>query len=193
MVSKIESALRKVTDKKVVEAARLRIILSRYRIPMPNLTSNERKALIQLKEDKDIMILPSDKGRAVVVADIDDYDSQLRMVLKNSSTYQTLKKVPTPSLERKMNSIVWGLHKKGELPRPLYDTLWSTAGLTPRLYGLLRSTSLVYPYGQLFPSSTPPLTICPNIYQFFCHLWWVIRHLQSGIQLTLSSLFLLRH
>lgn len=120
--------------------------------------SNVQPHFQQEEGFEDIMILPYDKGHAVVVADKDDYDNQIWMLLNDSNTYRT----PTPSLECKMNySTVWCLHGKGELPRPsyMYDTLRSTGGLTQCF---LRSTSLVYPYGQLFPSSTPPLIICTN-------------------------------
>ena len=82
------------------------------------------------------MILPSDKGCAVVVLDSDDYDSKILVLLKDSSTYQTIRKDTTSSLERKMNSILLSLHRKGELPRQLYDNLRSTAGLIPRFNGL---------------------------------------------------------
>ena len=59
MVLKIESALRKVNHSNLVEGARLRIIslFPRSRVPMHNFTSNELKALKQLRNDKDINLI----------------------------------------------------------------------------------------------------------------------------------------
>lgn len=82
------------------------------------------------------MVLPADKGRAVVVLDRDEYDKKVQALLSDSTTYRIIKRDPTPSLERKMNSTLLSLHRKGELPKQLYEKLRSTAGLIPRLYGL---------------------------------------------------------
>ena len=64
IISTVESALRKVEPTRLAESARLRIVglLQRPRIPEPNITSEERKAMLHLKQDNDVMILPSDKG-----------------------------------------------------------------------------------------------------------------------------------
>ena len=138
IVSTIESALRKVTPSHLAESARVRIIglLQRPKLPASNITPDERKAILHLKQEKDIMILPSDKGRAVVVLDTAEYDNKIRTLLDDRSTYRIITKDPTPSLERKMNSILLSLHRDAQLPKQLYDKLRSTAGLIPRLYGL---------------------------------------------------------
>ena len=57
-------------------------------------------------------------------------------MLEDRSTYRIVTKDPTPSLERKMNSTLLSLHRDDQLPKHLYNQLRSTAGLTPRLYGL---------------------------------------------------------
>ena len=132
MVSKVESALRKVTQRNLVESARLQMIglFQKSRLPTPNITLNERRALKELKDDKEITILPADKGRAVVVLDSVEYNRKIQLLLDDSTTYRLIEKDPSPSLERKMNSILLSLCKKGELPRVLYDKLRSTAGVT---------------------------------------------------------------
>ena len=58
------------------------------------------------------------------------------MLDSDVNTYRKLRRDPTPSFERKMNSLLLSLTKKGELPRQLYDTLRSSAGQIPRMYGL---------------------------------------------------------
>lgn len=138
IVSTVESALRKVTPSHLAESARLRIIglLQQPKLPASNITPDERKAILHLKQDKDIMILPSDKGRAVVVLDRAEYDDKICMLLDDSSTYQIITKDQTRSLERNMNSILLSLHRDAQLPKQLYNQLRSTAGLIPHLYGL---------------------------------------------------------
>ena len=96
------------------------------------------------------MILPSDKGRAVVVLDRDEYDLDVAARLyylschwqrSNTLPWTSLRSPdphgkPETTLERRMKSILLSLHRKGELPRRLYDRLRSPAGLIPHLYGL---------------------------------------------------------
>ena len=42
-----------------------------------NLPPLERKTLKQLKENKEIVILPADKGKRTVVMDANDYESKM--------------------------------------------------------------------------------------------------------------------
>ena len=58
------------------------------------------------------------------------------LILSDANSYKRLDKDPTPSLERRMNSTLWSLTKNGELHRQLHNTLRSSAGNIPRLYGL---------------------------------------------------------
>ena len=60
----------------------------------------------------DLLILSADKGRPTVLLDRADYDKKLQDVLDDTSTYKRLQKDPTPSLERRMNSMLLKLHKE---------------------------------------------------------------------------------
>ena len=66
----IESVCQKLTDQ---DAEELRADISglhrRAQVPKPNLTIEERKALTELKRDKDRIVLTADKGVAMVVLD----------------------------------------------------------------------------------------------------------------------------
>ena len=88
------------------------------------------------EETNDLMILPADKGRATVLLDRAEYDRKMQAMLDDERTYQKLKKDPAPALERKMNALLLSLNRKGGIPDKLYDTLRSTAGRNPQLYGL---------------------------------------------------------
>lgn len=147
-------------------------LLQRPKLPASNIT------IQHLKQDKDIMILPSDKGQAVVVLDRVEYDNKIRTLLDNCSTYQIITKNPTPSLERKMNSTLLSLHRDAQLSKQLYDQLRSTAGLTPRLYGL----------PKIRKSGRPLRLLLIHLHITFLHpfypLWLVIHHQQSRTQAT---------
>ena len=51
-------------------------ILQNAKPPKSNMNKAEREALKPLKENKDITILPADKGKAVVVMNREEYPSQ---------------------------------------------------------------------------------------------------------------------
>ena len=99
--------------------------------------SREEMSIVKsLKRDKSIIIVPADKGCATVLLDRQKYDEKLLHLLSDETTYTKLKRDPAPSLERKMNALLLQLQKEGQLPRVLYLRLRSSAGQTPRLYGL---------------------------------------------------------
>ena len=59
-------------------------------LPDSNLTKAERQALKWLKTDKDIVILPADKGRVDVVMDKTDYYDKKDALVNNKKTYGVL-------------------------------------------------------------------------------------------------------
>ena len=60
--------------------------------PKYNLTKTERDALKTLKSNKDIMILPAGKGKAVVVMDSCEYIAQCGKLLSDQTTYTKTQK-----------------------------------------------------------------------------------------------------
>ena len=76
-----------------------------------NLTNDERQALKRLKTDKDIVILPADKGQVTVVMDRTDYHNKMNELVNDKQTYEELKRDPTPALQRKLNSKLLKLKK----------------------------------------------------------------------------------
>ena len=117
IVSTVESALRRTNQPIAAAEARLRIfnLLARHNTPPSNLTPGESKALKELKQEKSLIIIPADKGRATVVMDREDYDGKLHSMLQDTTTYRRIEKDPSLGLERRMNSMLLDLRKKGEL------------------------------------------------------------------------------
>ena len=83
--------------------------------PKPNLKKKEKIALGILAKDKDITIVPADKGRAIVVMNTSDYQSKAKTLLDDTSTYQKMKKDPTPKFSNNLIGQLKELKKKAHL------------------------------------------------------------------------------
>ena len=137
IVASVESALKRVSQDSASSVRTQMISLLRSAKPPPsNLTPEDLKAISTLKKDQDLMILPADKGRATVLLDREEYDQQIVDMLSDEKTYRKINKDPAPALERRMNALLLGLHRKGTIPKKLYEKLRSSAGQNPLLYGL---------------------------------------------------------
>ena len=76
-------------------------ILQKAKPPEPNITREMKQALKGLKEDKNITILPADKGRASVVLDKNTYEDKVKTLIEKGP-YRLLNKDPTDRLSRKL-------------------------------------------------------------------------------------------
>ena len=103
IIAKVETAVRQL-DAEQADTVRRAVngILQRAELPEPNITKEMRDALKSLKEDKSIMVLPADKGRASVVMDTDTYRAKMSTLIENGP-YQLLNKDPTDCLTRKFS------------------------------------------------------------------------------------------
>ncbi|XP_046397784.1 uncharacterized protein LOC124164498 [Ischnura elegans] len=106
-------------------------ILRKTRPPKPNTTAAERKALQELKNNEDLLIIPADKGNATVIMKRSDYNDKITTLL-SSATYKELKSDPTAKLERSTRSII----KTSSIPAEVQRKLLPSASKPPRLYGL---------------------------------------------------------
>ena len=96
------------------------------------MTKDEQHALKQLKNDKDIVILPADKGRVTVVMDKTDYHDKMDALVNDTQTYEDLKRDLTPALQCKLDSTLLTLKKTNAIDTPTKvlstkatETLWS--------------------------------------------------------------------
>ena len=95
IIAKVEAAVRQLDTEQADTVRRaLNGILQQAEPPEPNITKEMRDALKSLKEDKSIMVLPADKGRASVVMDTDTYRTKMSTLIENGP-YQLLNKDPT--------------------------------------------------------------------------------------------------
>ena len=70
-----------------------------------NLSRQQRIALKELKQMKDIAILPADNGNATVLMTRDEHNSKLEDLL-NTNTYRRLKKDLTAAQEARISHIL---------------------------------------------------------------------------------------
>lgn len=64
------------------------------KLPMKNITTDERQALRNLQKMKDITVLPVDKGNATVVIDFEEYNHKIEDLL-NDPSYESITTDPT--------------------------------------------------------------------------------------------------
>ena len=55
-----------------------------------------------LGKNKEIMILPVDKGRTTVILDKEEYQEKMKVLLSDKNTYKLLEKDPTGKYKRKL-------------------------------------------------------------------------------------------
>ncbi len=109
--------------------------LKKAKPPPSNISVKERKALKSLAKNKDILILPADKGKATVVIDAQVYKDKVSEMLSDTKTYERLPKDPTDTYRRKLIALLKPLKEQGKLTKQQYDYLYPTSDSTPRLYG----------------------------------------------------------
>ena len=109
-------------------------ILKNARPPQPNINAEERKAMKDLASNKDITILPADKGKATVIMDTQDYKDKVSSMLSDKKTYELLTSDPTSSYKRKLIALLKPLKEGKKITSQQYDYLYPTAENVPRLY-----------------------------------------------------------
>ena len=110
-------------------------ILQNSKSPKPNMSKDEIKALNSLKNNKDIVILPADKGKAVVVIDKVDYVTECEKLLVDKETYTPIgPNNPTKTLKGRLQRKLRSMKKEGHLDHWMYDKIYSTSDATPRFY-----------------------------------------------------------
>ena len=122
-------------DDETAQQLRLEVssVFSSARPPKDNLSGRLHKAIRDLKRDKDIIILPADKGSATVVMDQSDYTAKMDNLLGDPA-YKKLKRNPTTKVEAQISAALKELEQKGCLTNNLFFS--PSFSSTPQIYGL---------------------------------------------------------
>jgi len=134
-------------------------------------TTIEKKALKTLKEDKEILILPADKGRSVVLLDKVEYNAKCETLLSDTSTCKKEKRDPTAVLTTKVINHLKDLKQSGAISLKLYRDLYTTMAITPKFYCLPKIHKPDIPLRPIVAS-------CGSItYHLAKHVAWLLRPL----------------
>ncbi|KAG8139520.1 hypothetical protein E2320_002281 [Naja naja] len=80
-------------------------VLVSAKTPPSNLTIQERTAVTSLGRDPNITILPADKGKCTVILNTNDCKAKVNNFLKDTATYEILKRDLTSSYKKKGLSV----------------------------------------------------------------------------------------
>ena len=134
-ISAIELACQKLTEQDVQELrAEVNIMLRRAKPPKSNISREEKKALKELREDQDRMLLTTDKGVALVVMDRKEYQEKVEGLLAMPA-YRNIKVDPTNKLKAQLIQLR-RIKRETKLGEGEYRSMYSTSCTAPKCYGL---------------------------------------------------------
>ncbi|XP_046407088.1 uncharacterized protein LOC124171582 [Ischnura elegans] len=81
-------------------------ILTKTKPPRSNLTREERTAMKELMDDKQLLIVQADKGNAAVVMDKEEYMHKLSTLLQED-TYHEIKADPTAKIQKQIKALLF--------------------------------------------------------------------------------------
>ena len=110
--------------------------LKKSKPPSSNISKGEFVAIQELKGNKDITILPADRGRATVILNTTDYETKMATLLNDPTTYEPLAKDPTAPYKRKLINIIKRWQSQDPIPQQLKHRIYPTAEEVPNIYGL---------------------------------------------------------
>ena len=130
-----ESACQKLpSEERPALRAEIAGVLRSAKPPKPNISKEERQALGVLAKEKDILILPADKGRCTVILNKSEYTNQVETMLSDRGTYTPLAKDPTGNIKRKLATILGNLKESGKITKKTWREIYPTAENIPRMY-----------------------------------------------------------
>ena len=101
---------------------------------LSNITSEEQKALVELKSNQNIITRIADKGAAVVIQNRIDYLKEGYRQLSDTKFYQKLDHNPTAQYKREVNQQVEEMYQNGEIDQTVRDYLLVSTCRTPEFY-----------------------------------------------------------
>nr|VZI50406.1 unnamed protein product [Spirometra erinaceieuropaei] len=96
----------------------------------------EQRALKSLKANKDIIILPADRGRSTLVLDKSDYQNKVQDLLEDQHSYKQCHASEMKNLITRINKSLRNLKAKGAITPNDWFSMKPTDTATARFYGL---------------------------------------------------------
>jgi hypothetical protein len=95
-----------------------------------NTSTNERKAINELKKDKTWLVTKADKGNCFVVMDRNDYDKKMQDLLDNQQTYEKVSKSPFKRIESELKHSCCNLNTNKNSTKSLLHIWTAGQGIT---------------------------------------------------------------
>ena len=110
-------------------------LLRKARAPRANITREEKKAVRELREDKERIVLTADKGVAMVVLDRKKYLEKAE-ALPVQPVYRIIDKDPTNKLKARLIQTLRRIKRDTNMGEGTYRTMYPTNCTAPKFSGL---------------------------------------------------------
>ena len=110
-------------------------MLRRAKPPRSNITQEEKKALKELRENQDRMVLTVDNGVAMVAMERKDYKDKVEGFLTQPA-YKTITTDLTNKLKAKLIQKLKRIKRETNMWAGMYKTMYPTCSTAPKFYGL---------------------------------------------------------
>lgn len=132
LISNIEVAIKNLDIAKSEEMRQdIAKILRTSKPPQSNISIKEKRALNNLRKNKNIVILKVDKGNSTLIMNIIDYDNKMEEHLNKSGCYKIINKDPSEKIMREVIKKV----KESSLDDIIKKKIIPNSSIIPRIYG----------------------------------------------------------
>ena len=147
IISITESSALKLEYNKNIEAAQTlrKDVLRNLKMVKPNtdnLTKQQRQALREIRENKNISIYPFDKGSGLVRINTKDAKEK---ILEQIGNTKVIHEDPTTSFATRVRNTLCQLRKKRKFTKREYEMIYPSDPIPPRMYGVIKAHKDNYP------------------------------------------------
>nr|VZI44726.1 unnamed protein product [Spirometra erinaceieuropaei] len=118
--------------------------------PRRTIPPAEVKAIKELKRDEEIVIVPTDKGRATEVLDKSEYVTKAQQLLNDEQSYKVIDSYSMKALVGQINKSLNQMRNEKAISEKDWRQMKPQDVALARFYGLRKSTSQMFPYGPLW-------------------------------------------
>ena len=127
--------------------------MEKAKLPKSNLTKRERLALKTLRDDENIMVLPADKGKCMVIMERKEYLEKMEEKLKDETTYKRIEKDPTNDIKESLSKLLNKIKDEKQIDMKTFYRLQPTKAKIPRMYGLPKIHKENHPLREIVDST----------------------------------------
>lgn len=140
-----------------------------------NLPKIERDALVELRNDQTIIVRPADKGGAIVIQNLSDYEAEIERQLGDTNFYKKLSCDPSSRFKSMVHEKLKMWFDKGEFTKSEYEFMKNDFPVTPVIYTLpkVHKSQTVPLVGRPIVSSIGSLTSNISMFVDHCLKPWV--------------------